>query len=396
MGKCIIPRKGSINSKINFNKWGHTTGTSGWNIDKDGWAGIFKDRYSYVGVDKPFVYKKSFEITINFILTSLPTRASTLFGSSVLNAFYKAPSFELKIDGLWAGFSYNGTTWDENINYQFEWETDKEYYLKYSYDADSKILKLEMSYNGVNWDEVSEITDVDTGYQCTSNEYLEIGGVAQSVNHYFSCGKINIFKSYIKTDETLFWGIVHENKSSNFNELVTDGLEFVINSKFSNFKTPIQLGNPSDYGITTGIAPRTVEIINTCGSADNFMICFGYGGNGNGKIFALTQTEFVGYYNALSYGTMEQAMGKTRYICCISYQKNMTIYVNGIKVAEKVMDYNVDPTDDYFSLNTFNNNNTPIVSEGCITHEIRIYNRLLNEAEIMNNYTIYNSKYNLS
>ena len=54
---------------------------------------------------------------------------------------------------------------------------------------------------------LSELTDVSIGYQGGSNEYLEIGGVAQYKNHYFSCGKINLFRSYILTDDELFWGV---------------------------------------------------------------------------------------------------------------------------------------------------------------------------------------------
>ena len=50
-------------------------------------------------------------------------------------------------------------------------------------------------------------TDVEIGYQGKDTEYLEIGGIAQSSNHYFVCGKINIFKSYIKIDDKLFWGV---------------------------------------------------------------------------------------------------------------------------------------------------------------------------------------------
>lgn len=49
--------------------------------------------------------------------------------------------------------------------------------------------------------------DGSIGYQGESNEYLEIGGIAQSSAHYFSCGKINLFRSYILTDDELFWGV---------------------------------------------------------------------------------------------------------------------------------------------------------------------------------------------
>ena len=89
----------------------------------------------------------------------------------------------------------------------FEYEINKDYYLKYSHNVTSQILKLEISYDGKTWATLSELTDVSIGYQGGSDEYLEIGGVAQSSNHYFSCGKINLFRSYILTDDELFWGV---------------------------------------------------------------------------------------------------------------------------------------------------------------------------------------------
>ena len=111
---------------------------------------------------------------------------------------------------MWAGLSYNGTQWDKNINVSnLNFELNKEYYLKYSHDVTTKILKLEISYDGETWETLSELNEVSIGYQSASTEYLEIGGVAQS-SVYFACGKINIFKSYILTDEELFWGIKYE------------------------------------------------------------------------------------------------------------------------------------------------------------------------------------------
>lgn len=209
MGKCIITRRGSINSNIKFDKWEHTSGNNGYIINKDGWISNITSQNLFIGINKPFVYTQSFEIMLNFILTNKPSRSNTLIGSCV--GFYKAPSVEIQQNKIWAGFSYLGSTWDKNLTYDFEsYELNKEYYLKYSYDASLKKLKLELSSDNISWNLLAQESDVEIGYQGKDTEYLEIGGVAQSVNHYFSCGKINIFKSYIKTDGTLFWGIQYE------------------------------------------------------------------------------------------------------------------------------------------------------------------------------------------
>lgn len=206
---------------MNFDKWEHTSGNNGYIIEGDGWVSNFYNSYSYIGIFKSFAYTKSFEIMMNFILNTLPTRSNALFGSNTLNNFYLAPTLEVQQNAVWAGLSYNAEKWDKNISYNISWETNKEYYLKYSFDVLSKTLKLELSYDGINWSEIAMTTDVESGYQGKDTEYLEIGGVAQSLNHYFVCGKINIFKSYIKTDNELFWGVQYMNarisKTKSFN-----------------------------------------------------------------------------------------------------------------------------------------------------------------------------------
>ena len=211
MADCFIVKRNPIaNKKISFDKWEHTSGASGYSIDGDGWVSGFSSK-TYIGIKKPFTYTQSFEIMINFILTSTPT-GNTVIGSSVNSSsgYFKAPSFSLNPNSMWAVLSYNGTQWDKNINVSnLNFELNKEYYLKYSHDVTTKILKLEISYDGETWETLSELNEVSIGYQSASTEYLEIGGVAQS-SVYFACGKINIFKSYILTDEELFWGIKYE------------------------------------------------------------------------------------------------------------------------------------------------------------------------------------------
>ena len=205
-----LEREERAKGSMNFDKWGHTSGTQRYTIDNNGWVSNFYNSLSYVGVAKSFAYTKSFEIMMNFILDTLPARSNVLFGSSISNNFYLAPTLEVQHNAAWAGLSYNGTRWDKNISYNITWETNKEYYLKYSFDVLSKTLKLELSYDGINWNKIAMATDVEIGYQGKDTEYLEIGGIAQSSDHYFVCGKINIFKSYIKTDDELFWGVQHK------------------------------------------------------------------------------------------------------------------------------------------------------------------------------------------
>ena len=205
MADCFITRHNSIsNRNVNLIMWEHSSGSSGYLVDGDGYVRNFSSS-AYIGINKPFKYTQSFEIVINFIMDSLPTRSNVLFGSSY--NYYKAPSFEIQSNAIWAGLSYTGTTWDKSIAISdFVFEINKDYYLKYSHNVTSKILKLEISYDGKTWTTLSELTNVSIGYQGKSNEYLEIGGVAQSSNHYFRCGKINLFRSYILIDDELFWG----------------------------------------------------------------------------------------------------------------------------------------------------------------------------------------------
>lgn len=209
MADCFITRYNSIsNRNFNLTMWEHSSGSSGYLVDGDGYVRNFSSS-AYIGINKPFKYAQSFEIVINFIMDSLPTRSNVLFGSSY--NYYKAPSFELQSNAIWAGLSYTGTKWDKSIAISdFAFEINKDYYLKYSHNVASQILKLEISYDGETWTPLSELTDVSIGYQGGSNEYLEIGGVAQSSNHYFRCGKINLFRSYILIDDELFWGVQHE------------------------------------------------------------------------------------------------------------------------------------------------------------------------------------------
>lgn len=207
MADCFLNRYNSTsNQNVNLTMWEHSSGANGYLVDGDGYVSNITSGNIYIGINKPFKYTQSFEIVINFVIDSLPTRSNVLFGSSY--NFYKAPSLELQNNAIWAGLSYAGTKWDNSIAISdFEFEINKDYYLKYSHNITSQILKLEISYDGVTWTTLSELTDVSIGYQGKSNEYLEIGGISKSLDHCFRCGKINLFRSYILTDDELFWGV---------------------------------------------------------------------------------------------------------------------------------------------------------------------------------------------
>ena len=212
--KTLVPKvldisSGSVAKSMSFDKWEHRTGTMpgfGYTFDKDGWAGPFSG-YSYIAIDKLFTYEKSFEIMFNFKLDSVPTTSNAMIGSSIRDEFYKCPTIELQASKIWCAVSYDGYSWKKTVSSNITWEPNREYYVRYSYNNNSKTLKLELSYDGNNWETLSTTEDVEIGYQCVGTEYLELGGIAQSGRHEFNCGKINLFKSYIKIDDELFWGI---------------------------------------------------------------------------------------------------------------------------------------------------------------------------------------------
>ena len=117
MADCFLNRYNSTsNQNINLAMWEHSSGASGYLVDGDGYVRNFSSS-AYIGINKPFKYTQSFEIVINFVIDNLPTRSNVLFGSSVNSpsGFYKAPSFELGSNVIWAGLSYTGTTWDKSI-----------------------------------------------------------------------------------------------------------------------------------------------------------------------------------------------------------------------------------------------------------------------------------------
>jgi len=146
-----------------FDNWEHVSGNNGYSFDKDGWTGPFTAS-NYIGINKLFTYTESFEIMVNFILDSIPNKTNVLIGCSVSNVYTKSPTVELQPTKIWAGLSYEGKTWDKSVSTNIEWEINKEYYIKYSYNADSKILKLEMSRNGITWEVLASAADIEIGY----------------------------------------------------------------------------------------------------------------------------------------------------------------------------------------------------------------------------------------
>ena len=110
MADCFLNRYNSTsNQNINLAMWEHSSWSSGYLVDGDGYVRNFSSSV-YIGINKPFKYTQSFEIVINFVIDSLPTaeRSQALFGSSVW--YYKAPSIELQSNRIWTELSYAGTT----------------------------------------------------------------------------------------------------------------------------------------------------------------------------------------------------------------------------------------------------------------------------------------------
>lgn len=191
-----------------------------------------------------------------------------------------------------------------------------------------------------------------------------------------------------KTSE---YGNLINNLSSQ--ELITDKLIFALsNIDFTNYSS-LSMGNlgyASTLGLPIGVAERTLEVVDKCGTVSNFLFCYGSGSNG--KLFSLTQDEFVGYNNSCSYANMNEIIGTTRHIVVTVYDKNISIYTNNKLVISTTLTYSCSPSDSIVSLNSFNQN-TPINTSNSHLYELRFYNKILSSDEINNNFQIFSKKY---
>lgn len=177
------------------------------------------------------------------------------------------------------------------------------------------------------------------------------------------------------------------------NHLTTDNLVFSLSDiEFTTYNTKVLLGAPSVYNLPLGIIPKTAEIVSKCGTQSNFL--FSYGNGGSGQTFALTQDEFVGWYNTASYADMEEARGKVRHIVCTNENKSVTIYVNGQKVVNTELSYPCDPNDRDFSLNSLHGQ-APLNTTGSALYVLRFYRKRLSESEVINNFKIFSQKYKI-
>lgn len=175
--------------------------------------------------------------------------------------------------------------------------------------------------------------------------------------------------------------------------LTTDSLVFSLSDiEFTTYNTKVLLGKPSIYNLPLGIIPKTAEIVSKCGTQSNFL--FSYGNGGNGQTFSLTQDEFVGWYNSVSYANINEARGKIRHIVCTNENKSVTIYVNGQKVVDTDMEYPCDPNDADFSLNSFHGQPSLNTSSSAL-YVLRFYKKQLSESEIINNYKVFRQKYEI-
>jgi len=177
------------------------------------------------------------------------------------------------------------------------------------------------------------------------------------------------------------------------NHLTTDNLVFSLSDiEFTTYNTKVLLGAPSIYNLPLGIIPKTAEIVSKCGTQSNFL--FSYGNGGSGQTFALTQDEFVGWYNSVYYADMNEARGKVRHIVCSNENKSVTIYVNGQKVVNTELSYPCDPNDADFSLNSFHGQPS-LNTSGSALYVLRFYRKRLSESEVINNFKIFSQKYKI-
>lgn len=180
------------------------------NFDKSGWVGEFIDgKFAGFKINRYFSYTNSWEIMINFIITNSNFSSDNfLFASSA--GFYVAPAIVLKsLSSIYSGHNTNSTASFFNkeltLTPSTELELNKEYYLRYSWSLSTKILKLELSEDSINWNDSIELSDVERGYQQTKGG-IQLGGWNSSSSNSFKSGKINILKSYIKLDDEVVWG----------------------------------------------------------------------------------------------------------------------------------------------------------------------------------------------
>ena len=181
-------------------------------------------------------------------------------------------------------------------------------------------------------------------------------------------------------------------KGGETNALTTDKLVFSLDTNFATYNTNVSLGLPSTYNLPLGTVPKTAEIVSKCGTESNFL--FSYGKGDRGQTFAVTQTEFVGYYNGVAYADLDNIHGKTRHIVCTTENKSIAIYVNGVKVVDDELTYPCDPNDIGFSLNSFRSDN-PVNTSDSVLYVLRFYSKILSEAEVLNNYKIFSKKYKI-
>lgn len=205
---------------------------------------------------------------------------------------------------------------------------------------------------------------------------------------------INMGVDLPENTPTSEYSMLIEGISNNqLDSLTTDNLVFSLSDiEFTTYNTKVLLGNPSIYNLPLGIIPKTAEIVSKCGTQSNFL--FSYGNGGSGQTFSLTQDEFVGWYNSVSYADMNEARGKVRHIVCTNENKSVTIYVNGQKVVNTELSYPCDPNDADFSLNSFHGQPS-LNTSGSALYVLRFYRKRLSESEVINNFKIFSQKYKI-
>lgn len=209
MSKYIVKAGGSQNY-ISLDKFEYTANNVF--IDKNHIVGPFypQQNSSYILLPDPFNYTKSFEIVINYLPTTAAPRdyKNGLIGGK--SGWQSAPSIEVGNNTIWCGLSYTGSIWNINIKATYEFEIGKEYFIKLCHNVDTKKFSLYISKdNDKHYELIQEVENVSISYQ-NQKAVFEFGNANSdegTSSHSLQYGKINLYKTYILTDNKLFWGV---------------------------------------------------------------------------------------------------------------------------------------------------------------------------------------------
>jgi hypothetical protein len=149
-------------------------------------------------------WSKPFEICVSFKYEQTISRSMVLFGS--VDNFYYAPSIEISANsaGIWCGYTTNGNSWNNNINFSSSdglvLQSDTKYIIKAMYDGTNYIVSID---DGTNI--ISKSIIVSPHYH-NSNYKIGFGGIARSGNHCATYVQMYLPEMYIKQNGVKLWG----------------------------------------------------------------------------------------------------------------------------------------------------------------------------------------------